>query len=110
MLDIPVFGVNLPQHFVLAYANEIYEQHHRIVDEHDILFYINPFNKGAVFTRKEIEMFIKQLDIKPNKSHFLPCDNNTIINRLINNLIKSYDKTGYPEKIQELKRLQQALR
>jgi len=108
-LDIPVFGVNLPQHFILAYANEIYEKDQRIIDEHDILFYINPFNKGAVFTRREIELFIKQLNIKSDKSHFLPCSNLTIIKRLINNLKFAYDKIGYPDKIGELEKLEKAL-
>jgi len=108
-LEIPVFGVNLPQHFILAYANEVIEKDQRAVDEHDILFYINPFNKGAVFTKREIDLFIKQLNIDPDKSHFLPCSNVTIIKRLIKNLIFAYDKTGYPEKINVLKWLEKAL-
>jgi len=108
-LEIPVFGVNLPQHFILAYANELIEKDQKAVDEQDILFYINPFNKGAVFTRREIDLFIKQLNISPDKSHFLPCNNITIIKRLINNLIFAYDKTGYPDKINMLKWLKKAL-
>lgn len=108
-LDIPVFGVNLPQHFILAYANEVIEKDQRVIDEHDILFYINPFNKGAVFTRREIDLFIKQLNINPDKSHILPCSNVTIIKRLIENLKYAYDKIGYPDKINMLKWLEEAL-
>lgn len=108
-LEIPVFGVNLPQHFILAYANEVIEKDQRIVDENDILFYINPFNKGAVFTRREIDLFIKQLNISPEKSHFLPCSNITIVKRLIQNLKFAYDKIGYPDKINILKWLEEAL-
>jgi len=90
-------------------ANELIEKDQKAVDEQDILFYINPFNKGAVFTRREIDLFIKQLNISPDKSHFLPCNNITIIKRLINNLIFAYDKTGYPDKINMLKWLKKAL-
>src|SRR5690606_4799269 len=36
-LDIPIYGVNLPQHFVLAYVDE-FEQKRK---ETEILFYIN---------------------------------------------------------------------
>ena len=101
-LGLPVFGVNLPQHFILAYLTGT------AIDnpcEDDVLFYINPFNKGAVFTRREIELFIGQLKIKPEKSFFAPCSNPEIIRRLINNLISSYNQIGYSDKIEDLKTL-----
>ncbi len=46
-LNIPVYGVNLPQHFILAYAGEISEERVKTADENGVLFYINPFNKGC---------------------------------------------------------------
>lgn len=100
-LNIPVYGVNLPQHFVLAYLTEMLQD----PTENDVLFYINPFNKGAVFTKREIELFIRQLKIKPDDSFFAPCTNVDIIKRLINNLIYSYTQLGYPEKIEALEQL-----
>jgi regulator of sirC expression with transglutaminase-like and TPR domain len=44
-LDIPVYGVNLPQHFILAYLDESQGTEF----EGGILFYINAFNKGFIF-------------------------------------------------------------
>ncbi|MCD4746531.1 MAG: transglutaminase-like domain-containing protein, partial [Bacteroidales bacterium] len=108
-LNIPVFGVDLPQHFVLAYIDEFAKEKHTSTNEEEVLFYINPFNKGAVFTQKEIELFIKQLRIKPDKSFFKPCDNLTIIKRLMDTLVYSYEKLGYPDKVDELNNLFQAL-
>ena len=70
-----------------------------------ILFYINPFNQGTVFTRREIELFIKQMKAKPEKSFFVPCSNSDIILRLINNLIFSYTQLGNSEKIEDLENL-----
>ena len=99
-LGLPVFGVNLPQHFILAYLTDTGID---ILNEDDVLFYINPFNKGSVFTRREIELFIGQLKIKPEKSFFAPCSNPEIIRRLINNLILSYNQIGYSDKIEDLK-------
>jgi hypothetical protein len=70
-----------------------------------VLFYINPFNKGAVFTKREIELFIQQLRINPDRSYFSPCSNIDIIKRLINSLIYSYTQLGYADKIEELEKL-----
>lgn len=101
-LNVPVYGVNLPQHFILAYTTEMVKP---LPDENDVLFYINPFNKGAVFTRREIDLFIRQLKIKPEESFFAPCTNVDIIKRLINNLKYSYNQLGYPEKMEDLENL-----
>ena len=101
-LNVPVYGVNLPQHFILAYTTEMVKP---LPDENDVLFYINPFNKGAIFTRREIELFIRQLKIKPEESYFSPCTNVDIIRRLIDNLKYSYNRLGYPEKIEDLENL-----
>ena len=101
-LNVPVYGVNLPQHFILAYTTEMVKPY---PDENDVLFYINPFNKGAVFTRREIELFIRQLKIKPEAYYFSPCTNVDIIKRLIHNLKYSYDQSGSTDKIEELDNL-----
>ena len=101
-LGLPVYGVNLPQHFILAYLTETGLEN---PTEEDVLFYINPFNQGTVFTRREIELFIKQMKIKPEKSFFAPCTHADIIRRLIKNLIFSYNQYGYPDKIEDLENL-----
>jgi regulator of sirC expression with transglutaminase-like and TPR domain len=101
-LGLPLYGVNLPQHFILAYLTEPGIEN---PTEDDVLFYINPFNKGAVFTRREIELFVGQMKIKPDRSFFAPCSNPDIIQRLINNLIFSYNRSGNADKIEDLENL-----
>lgn len=108
-LGIPIFGVNLPQHFILAYMDEVYGEKIVMEDENEVLFYVNPFNKGAVFTQREIELFIKHLKLKPNVSFYKPCDNTDIIRRLLENVIASYNKLGYLEKVEELNDILSAL-
>ncbi len=108
-LGMPVFGVNLPQHFILAYVDEIQEERVSAPNENDVLFYLNPFNKGAVFTQREIELFIKHLKLKPLPLYFKPCDNLAIIKRLVETIIASYNKIGQPEKAQELKSIAEVL-
>jgi regulator of sirC expression with transglutaminase-like and TPR domain len=110
-LGIPVYGINLPQHFVLAYVNDFAN----LIDPSDktlsdnILFYVNPFSKGLIFNKDDIEQFIKQLNLEPEIKHFLPCSNLDIIKRILNNLIHSFDKLGYSEKVNELKKLEEQL-
>jgi len=103
-LKIPIYGVDLPRHFVLAYTDEIMISP-RDIPEGEVLFYINPFNKGAVFTKNEIELFIKQLKLERKDSYFIPCDNKTIIRRMMNELINIYDQSGNPVKRDEMTEL-----
>jgi hypothetical protein len=47
--------------------------------------------------------------VEPETKHYLPCSNLDIIKRILNNLIYSFDKMGYAEKVQELKQLEKNL-
>lgn len=103
-LNIPVYGVNLPEHFILAYRDE-YTHRESDDEEEPILFYINPFSKGAVFSRLEIDTFLKQLNLEPRRVFYESCPNTEIIKRQIRNLMISYEKLGYPNKEEELRQL-----
>lgn len=100
-LDIPVYGVNLPQHFILAYVDETMQSEF----EGGILFYINAFNKGFIFGRRDVDIFLKQLNLKFDKQFYEPCSNTDIIKRVIRNLIASYEHLGSPDKVAELNEL-----
>ncbi|SEO25350.1 transglutaminase-like domain-containing protein [Mucilaginibacter sp. OK283] len=100
-LDIPVYGVNLPQHFILAYVDESMETNF----EGGILFYINAFNKGFIFGRRDVDMFLKQLNLKFDKQFYEPCSNTDIIKRVIRNLISAYENLGAADKVVELNEL-----
>jgi len=97
-LDIPVYGVNLPQHFILAYMDESKGSDF----ESGILFYINAFNKGFIFGRRDVDMFLKQLNLSFDKQFYEPCSNTEIIKRVLRNLISSYEHLGSQEKVDEL--------
>ncbi|MDP4187315.1 MAG: transglutaminase-like domain-containing protein [Bacteroidota bacterium] len=100
-LELPIFGVNLPKNFILAYvdAKSYMEASKLLKDLKNVLFYINPYNKGSVLGNREIEYYLKQQKIDPRDTYFLPCSNIEIIQRLLQNLIYSYEKFGPPEKI-----------
>ncbi len=100
-LDIPVYGVNLPQHFILAYVDETMETEF----EGGILFYINAFNRGLIFGRRDVDMFLKQLKLHAEKQFYEPCSNADIIRRILRNLISAYENLGSTEKVAELNEL-----
>lgn len=93
-LKLPVYGVNLPNLFVLTYK-----------DEQHTPFYINAFNKGLIFSRQDIENYISELHLNPQASFFEPCSNLEIIRRVFRNLIMSFDKMGEHAKAEEVKEL-----
>lgn len=110
-LNLPIFGVDLPASFILAYKDELsIIQKLDIENEEGILFYINPFNKGAVFGKKEIKYFLKQQKIDPQTSYFSVCSNSKSLERLLDSLIESYKKLGYADKIKSLNELLEILR
>ncbi len=100
-LDIPIYGVNLPQHFILAYIDELEKNE----DDNGILFYINVFNKGYIFGKRDIDQFLRQLKISPERFFYEPCSNTDILIRVLRNLISSYEKAGAMEKVKELEQL-----
>ncbi|MBK5285920.1 MAG: transglutaminase family protein [Bacteroidia bacterium] len=109
-VGVPVYGVNLPEHFILVYKDKgsILPVN---ADEKNprLLFYVNPFSKGSVFGPKEIDNFLKQLKLKPEKLFYEPCSNADILQRMIRNLIFSYTKLGHDDKVEELENLLKAL-
>ena len=78
-LNIPIYGIDLPNHFILAFCKKT-ERHPRL---EDVLFYINPFNKGNVLTRKDIRNYLYELRINPELKYFEPTRNISIIKKLL---------------------------
>ncbi len=108
MLGLPIYTVNLPKNFILAFKDRF-----RTVTSEDpkdsILFYINPFNRGSVLGRREIEHFLNQQNIEAKDEFFLPCSNKVTLSQLISTLIYSYEKLGNQEKVSDLDILQKLL-
>jgi regulator of sirC expression with transglutaminase-like and TPR domain len=106
-LHLPIKGVNLPSHFVLCYMDENNSMPIIQPEENSygVLFYINPFSRGTIFNQHEITHFLTQLKIDPRPEYYTPCSNLEMIKRVITNLIFSYEKSGYEDKVDDLKQL-----
>lgn len=105
-LNLPVYGVNLPNHFVLAYLDE-----HGINastgknSPYGVLFYINPFSKGSILQESDIQQFISKIKLSEKRAYFEPCPNTQIIKRMINNLITAHQQNGNAQKASEFIRM-----
>ncbi|HVD98315.1 MAG TPA: transglutaminase-like domain-containing protein [Cytophagaceae bacterium] len=92
-LKLPVYGVNLPNLFILTYKSD------------NTQFYINAFNKGLIFTKTDIDNYLSHLNLSPMDIFYQPCTNMEIIQRVLRNLIVSFEKLGDSYKVEEVKRL-----
>jgi regulator of sirC expression with transglutaminase-like and TPR domain len=107
-LELPVYGINTPNHFLLAWViepdtNDPFAEEE---DEHpEVLFYINPFSNGAILQKEGIDSFLAQNGVKRDKAFYLPCDELAIIKRMLNNLKNSYEKTGDKARFNDISHL-----
>ena len=109
-LDIPVYGVNLPNHFILAYMDEnglaafLPEK-----NEYGVLFYINPFSKGSILDANAIKEFLDGHRLPYNREYFEPCSNSAILRRMLTNLIASFQQVGNLQKVNEISELRRLI-
>lgn len=96
-LELPIYGVNLPLNYVLAYELNSYPD-----DPDNILFYINPFNNGNVLGRKELDFFLSEQKMEQKPEYYRPCSNQVTIERMFRNLQFSFEKMGQEEKANEI--------
>jgi regulator of sirC expression with transglutaminase-like and TPR domain len=113
-LKIPIYGVNLPEHFVLCYKDvhqlmTVKTKRDEEMIAKGILFYINPFSRGAVFGKGQLDVYLKKMNLDIQPEHYQPCSNLEMVKRLLRNLVFSYKKLGYAEKQSELQKMLDAL-
>ena len=105
-LEIPIYGVAFPNHFILAYMDEF--KLHRLLPPTGtggVLFYIDPYAKGEFLSKGNLEDALQQLKKLPHRDYFEPTSHSAILIRMINNLIVSYTNTKRQDKVQELNEL-----
>lgn len=96
-LGLPVYGVNLPNLFILTYKQNAYQ------------FYINVYNRGLILSKSDIDSYILQLNLHPVDIFYEPCSNQDIVKRALRNLAVSFEKLNEPEKATEVTKLLDAI-
>jgi regulator of sirC expression with transglutaminase-like and TPR domain len=95
-LNLPIYGVNLPNLFVLTYQSQA-----QIGEP----FYINCYNRGLILSRTDIEHYVAQLNLSPNDIFYSPCSHLDIVRRALRNLAFSFEKMQEPAKALEVGKL-----
>lgn len=72
--SIPLFGVGLPDHFIVKYQ------------EGDTEIYFAPFHDGAVISREECEEFVTRQKVRFSQDMLTAVDTRYILERMLNNL------------------------
>lgn len=107
-LELPVYGVNLFRHFILAYQkNFIFD--YNIDNSLDTIFYLNPMNKGVPFQRREINDYLKSSNAEPKDRYFLPASPKQIIGELLYYMQYHFVSKNETEKAQEINKLRELL-
>lgn len=96
-LNLPIWGVNLPNLFILTYKSG------------NMQFYINVFNRGLVFSRVDIDNYIAQYNFPQNEIFYQPCNNLDIIRRVLRNLTLAFEKVGDDDKVKEIDKVLQEM-
>ncbi len=90
---IPIYGVNLPNIFILTYKSDLMQ------------FYINPTNKGIIFNKSDIDNYIEQLNLPASDVFYQPCTHLDMLKRILRNLSFSFEKIEDHEKMKEVRRM-----
>lgn len=90
-MGLPIYGVNLPNLFILTFKNDVTE------------FYINCFNKGLIFTKDDIDNYLDHLNISKRDLFYEPCGHLDIVLRSLRNLVVAFEKLGDYHKSDEIK-------
>jgi regulator of sirC expression with transglutaminase-like and TPR domain len=102
-LNLPVRFIDLPKNPLLGYVD------HRIAAKvhppdviSDILFYINPANKGSITGRKELEYVLKKMNYDLSATSFEASSPRLFLLRLLQETGKLYKISGQDEKTADI--------
>lgn len=96
-LSLPVYGINLPGHFILKYSDSTEE------------FFIDPYNGGVIISMKESLEFVRRAGLKAEEFkniHYLKnAGEKEIILRVMRNLEEVFRKENNSAKVAQIENL-----
>lgn len=104
LLDIPVRAVRIPKQFIIAYFKPGYSDELLPNPLHKIEFFIDP-TSGQVFTHQDVDGYFKRISVPPVGSYFKPLPNKQVIQYLLEEFGKCFDKDQDQYKQMELSAL-----
>ena len=81
-VDLPLYGVNLPGHFILKYSAD------------DYVIYLDPFNDGNLLSENDCLNFLVRQGLEPSSVYLARTSSLTILKRMYRNLINYHSACG----------------
>jgi regulator of sirC expression with transglutaminase-like and TPR domain len=98
-LELPTQFIDFPRNPLIAIVEpNLARKVHGNIRKSDVLFYINPSNKGSITSRKEIEYHLRKNKYEPLESYTEPKSDKYFIGKLLESLKESYESVGFKEK------------
>lgn len=98
-LEIPARLIDFPKNPLVGIIDaQLAQKVHGSTLESDVLFYINPSNKGSITSRKEIEYHLKKNNYAPFYDYTEPKSDILFIKRLLESLKHAYQASGSADK------------
>lgn len=105
-LELPTKFIDFPRNPLIAIVDpKLARKVHGEIRNSDVLFYINPSNKGSITSRKEIEYHLSKNKYQPIQLFTEPRSELILIRRLLESLRESYESVGYTEKEEKVEEL-----
>ena len=108
-LHLPVYYIDFETNPLVGYFDKDIPRLENNEGSNQILFYINPSNKGAIIGPKEVDYLRQSADSPDHKHHPEPCSDRIIIKRLVEKLSNDYKQGGSFENVNYLKEIAEIL-
>ncbi len=97
-LGLPIYGVNMPAHFMLKY------------EKYNLELFIDPFNQGRILDKQDCIRFLQNSGYGYVEQYLSRASTIEIVERMLNNLRNSYSELGNTPKLRVIERYLNILR
>jgi hypothetical protein len=105
-LDLPARFIDFPKNPLVAIVDaKLARKVHGNKVKSDVLFYINPSNKGSITSTKEIEYHLRTNNYQPMHLYTEPKSDIYFIKLLIESLVLSYSSVNFTDKKERIHQL-----
>lgn len=106
LLEMPAYFIDFPKNPLVAIVDaKLARKVHGSNSDSDVLFYINPSNRGAITSIKEIEYHLRTNNFQPIKNYTEPKTDVQFIRRLVESLELSYQSVNFMDKRERVHQL-----
>ncbi len=94
-LDIPIYAIDIPDQFLLAYFNNSFNflEPNKTHDD-SILFFIDPTN-GMIYTQDDVNAYLQKMNLESNAKMYKALDDKEVLKMFTRKLIQSYSNKEF---------------